>query len=276
MKLVKKILLILLVVIVVFVVFRNPIIKAGIQIGARAAVGLGIEIDKFNLGLSSVEMKGLKVHNPSGFKDKVMVDIPLVYVKCDVFSFLTSKPHIYDIKFHLREFSVIKNEKGEVNINSLKTVKKAQSQEKKKEEPSVKKPSEPITLIVDNLALKVEKVTYKDYSQGEVKVQEYNINLDEKHENIANLNAVVGLILVRTLAKTNIAALASIDLGPVSNLVGSSMKMATEALGKTTEAIDQTTEKTKEALDEATGTLKGVSEGLKDSTESLKGIFKKQ
>ena len=42
---------------------------------------------------------------------------------------------------------------------------------------------------IDNLALKIEKVTYISYDRnGNAATKEFNINLDERYRNIKNLD----------------------------------------------------------------------------------------
>ena len=69
---------------VIFILFigRNTIIKASIENGTRIVTGLKLTMKSLNIGVMNtlVGIKDIKLHNPKGFKDKVMLDMPEIYV----------------------------------------------------------------------------------------------------------------------------------------------------------------------------------------------------
>ncbi|MDB4349489.1 hypothetical protein OAA99_00885, partial [Omnitrophica bacterium] len=110
-------------------------------------------------------------------------------------------------------------------------------------------------------------------------VQEFNINIDEKYENITNPYALVSLIIVKSLAGTTIARLADIDLRglqtTISDTFATAGEAATEAAAqaevalkesaqKTNAAARQAAKKTEEAAKEAAASIKKTTEELKD------------
>jgi len=253
-----NILIIVLIVIAVVVVGRNIFIKFTIEQAVGIATGLPLKIGSFHVGLFKPEIiiKDFQLQNPKGYQDRVMLDVPEIYVHYVPGSFLKGKVHLKEIRFHMREFLVVKNEDGTSNLDTLKAIQKPKEGAKKGEKKDSKEKKS--KLVVDNLSLKVDKVVFKDYKNPDnPKVKEYNINLDEQHEDIKSLNAVIGVIVVKTLAKTTIASLTNFDLGSVSSMFSGSLGSTTEAAGKMVGDTKETTKKI-----------------LIDTTKSIKGLFK--
>lgn len=256
MKAVGRILFILVLILGALFLLKDIIVKNAVTVGTQAVTGMKLDIERLNLSVSKalIDIQGIKLHNPGHYPDPVMVNIPSVYVDVDLQKAIKGNIHVEALKLYLKEFIIVKNKNGKVNINELKAVADSKS---KGDKPAAKdggpeKKGEAPKITVDSLHLRLDKVIYKDYSQGgEPVVKEYNINLDENHENIKSLEAVIGLIVIKAVTKTNIAALANIDLQGLQSVV-------TDTLGKTAEVATQ-------ALDKTTDTLKGTAEKLKDT-----------
>ena len=208
---------------------KNVIAKSAVEGIVKKVTGLNLTMKSLNIGIikTLVEIRTLKIYNPRGFKDRVMVDAPEIFVDYDLQALFKGKVHIEEMRFHLKELIVVKNEEGEVNINYLKPApsKKAEKNEKKK--GSAQKMTLP-DIRIDRLHLRIGKVIYKDYTGGgEPLVQEYDIRLDETHHDISNPSALVGLIVAKAIMNTSISQLADLDMkGLMSNFdfAGTNMK----------------------------------------------------
>lgn len=250
MKIIKRILMGLVILIALLVIFRNPLIKMGVSAGMKAVVGMKLDIQKLdlNLGKSLIHIEDIKLYNPKDFPDPLMADVGKIYVDVGLAQFLKGQILIKDLQFDLKEFVVVKNKDGEVNLDRLKAVADSQDKEgePKAEKPETKKGDAP-EVNIENLHLKIGKVVFKDYSKGtEPSVKEFVLNLDEKHQDIKNLNAVVSLIVVKVLTKTTIGQLTNIDISGLQDIVGGTLQGvvggATQTLGTTTDVLKGTTE----------------------------------
>ena len=216
-----------LVLLAIFVLGRNVIAKAGIEGGVEYATGLPLKIGGMDIGLSTsaIGLKNIKLYNPKKFPDRVMIDVPDVYVHYNLGDILKKNYHFPEIRLDLKELVVVRNKEGEVNLDSLKPAQKE----------GVQGPSAPMPKFqIDHLKLKIGKVVYKDYSQGpEPSIKEFPINIEEEYANINNIQGFVSLIVVRALAKTSVAQLANFD---VKNLQFSVSKTLSglKSLGKGT------------------------------------------
>jgi len=254
-KMAKKIGIILLVILVVVVVLglaKDMIIKTAVSGGVKAVTGLKLQIKSLKVGILNplIDIKEMRLFNPPNFTDKVMIDIPEIYVDYDLGALFKNKVHLETLRLDLKELVVIKNKDGELNLDSLKVVKEGKEEKQAPKEEAKKEASK---IQIDDLSLKIGKVIYKDYSKGGApQVKEFNVNINEQHKNITDPKALVSLIIVKALAKTTIASLANFDMGSLQD-------QAAQAMGKATEALKG---------------IKGTSPGtVEEATEGIKKLF---
>lgn len=262
----KKIFLWIVIIAAVLFFGRNVIAKMAVEQGTRAVTGLPLSLGKLDLNFDKtfVEIFNLKLSNPPGFEDDVMLSMPEILVDYDLPAIFKGKVHLEELTVNLDQFVVIKNSKGELNLDSLKAVQQSKKAETGKTEPTKKGGAAP-QVGIDKLSLKVGKVIFKDYSKGGAPVvKEFKINLNEHYDNITNLNAVVSLIVVKALSKTTVAALANFDVndlqGSLSNVTDASKQLASGLSGKAGEKSPEA----KEAVEEATAAIGSAAKNLKN------------
>lgn len=214
----KKIAIFFLIVLIIFVglmLGRNILAKALIGSAVKSISGVGVEIKGLDIGLfkTALSINGLKLVNPQGYQETLMMDMPQVYVDYDLGAILKGKIHLEHLILDLREFVVVKNAQGKVNIESLQALQPKNSGNAKMPE-----------LKIDLLELKIGKVIYLDYSQGRVQTREFKININEKYVNITDPLAFGSLIVTKALMNTTISSLTGIDLKPLIKSTGSLLK----------------------------------------------------
>ena len=220
--------------IVLLVLSKNLLAKALVENGVRLATGLSLKIEKFDFSLTkgTIKIENLELLNPRGFPDRTMIKMPKIGVGLDWPGLFKGKVRLRELSLFLQEFTVVKNQKGEVNLNALKAVSgngKSREKGKKPEKKNGKAPEFGIEL----LNLRVDRVVFKDYSKGvSPSVKEFNINLRESYSKVPNLYFVTSLIVVKTLTRTTISNLTQIDLtnlqGTISDRLALSKKFASE------------------------------------------------
>lgn len=239
----KKILVILAIVLVVLFLSKDFIVSTIITTSVVSFADLPVDVKSVKVGIfkSTVEIEGFKLYNPKKiFKDRVMADIPQLYIDYDIGSLLTGTKHLRTVRLNLKEFDVIKNENGELNLDSLKAI------ESKRGGPSgIKKD---FKFKIDVLELKIGKVVYKDYSKGAPPlVKEFEIGLNERYENITNPYAFASLVVFKALANTSISQLANFDLRPLKDVsydaIINATKVVSDAAG---EAVKKAAESIKD------------------------------
>ena len=267
MKKMKTILLIFVAILVVLFLGKNAIANMAVSRGVKAITGLTLNIKSLSVGVfrSALGIKELTLFNPSGFKEKVMVDMPELYVNYDLGAFLKGKVHLEEVRLNLKELTVIKNEKGQLNLDSLKVV---QAQKEQKGPSQRKEKAKAPEIRIDLLELSIGKVIYKDYSRGTPpQVTEFDVNIREKYENISNPYVLGSLILTRALFKTQIARLANFDVRGLETGLTDAVKKYSGAL---TDTVSKTAFTTKGMGKEVAGSAK---QAVGDTADALKKIF---
>ncbi|MFA5147568.1 MAG: hypothetical protein WC491_00410 [Candidatus Omnitrophota bacterium] len=229
----KKILIVVAALVIALFLAKDFVAGTIFTSGVRAFTDLPASVKSMKVGVfkSVVDINGFKVYNPkSAFKDRVMLDMPALFIDYDLGSMLTGTKHIRKMKLELNEFYVVKNAGGELNLDSLKGIQsKASGSQGAKQDMKFK---------IDVLELKIGKVIYKDYTKGaEPFVKEFNIGLDERYENIDNPYAFASLVVFKALANTGIASLTNFDIGSLKDTASGALSTATDAVNKATEGI---------------------------------------
>jgi len=244
-------------------VFKDLIIKSAVEKGVEMATGLRMSIGSLGVGIikSAVSMKGLILYNPKGFEDEVMLIMPEIYVDYDPVSIMKGKVHLRQVRLYLKELTVVKNEKGELNLNALNVV-KAIKESRRPQDGAGKMPE----IQIDDLRLKADKAVYKDYSSGSPpSVREFAVYLDERYTNIRDPYSLVSLIIVRTLNNTAISGLAGFDIKSLSNTVSGTIAAAKNVAARAAGAAGA-----------AGSAIKKTAEEIKKATEGLGKAFKLQ
>jgi len=260
----KKVGIVVGIIVVIFVlllVFKNILIKMAVEQVTKKATGLELTIGNMDVSFlaSKVDVMDMRLLNPGGFPDKVMIDVPKLFVDVEFASLFRPRKHVKTLELNLNELMVERNKERKLNLDALTALgQKKQEGKKPAEEKEAKKEGKATQVVIDKLILKIGKVTYKDYSRGETPfTKTFNVGINEVYRNVTDLNALVKLIIVRALEGTMIAQLANFDLGSLKTDVGEILRTGvsgvTEAgqkeLGTTTD------EATKELEEEATKSL---------------------
>ncbi|MHC4454820.1 MAG: DUF748 domain-containing protein, partial [Planctomycetota bacterium] len=268
----RKIIIIPAIVFAVLIVLffgKNMIIKTSVTTGVKAMTGLKLSIRSMNVGIFKTLMgiNELQLHNPDGFEDDLMMDLPEIYVDYNLGAFMGGKVHLEEVRLNLKEFLVVKNADGELNLDSLRVVKEAEGEEVEKDDGKKEKTEMP-DLQIDLLEMKIGKVIYKDYTKGTPpKERVFNVNIDERHENITDPQSFVRLIVLKALKNTTIASLTNFDLGKLQSGISGAVKKTTEmAHGAKDKAIEAGKNMVNDTAEETVGK---AAEAGKDAGEKI-------
>ena len=248
----------ILVLLAALYVSRNLLVKALLVKGVKSATGLTLTIDHIDVGIlrTYINVKNMKLYNPPEFEDKLMIDLPEIFCNYSFGALLKRKIYLEEMRINLKEFIVVKNSDGAVNLDSLKVVEnktdEPSKEEASREEPTKEKQSG--GLQIDVFELKIGTVLYKDYSKGEKPdVKTYPLNINERFEDITDVSVLWSVILTKALIKTAIPALVNFPIDLFKNTAGGVLKgatnlafeggeMALRTVGKTVEGTGKTLE----------------------------------
>jgi len=214
MNKIVKTLIVVVAVLAVLTVAKNGITQAVMTSAISGAAHVPTHIGSVNLSLlkASIRVKDLKLSNPSGFPEKLMLHIPQIFIDFNPGALFKGKAHFEEVRLELRDLVVIKNKEGKVNVDTVKPTpgQKKESQEKAKDASRGKPPK----LHIDKLVISIGRVTYKDYSAGgEPVVQNFDINIQDRvYENITDPTQVVSLLMFEALTRTSLSSLVNLDI----------------------------------------------------------------
>lgn len=257
----KRIALILLGVGAVLFLGKGQIAKAAVAGGVKAVTGLRLEIRRLEVGVFQprVLVTGMKLHNPRGYPERIMADVPEFFVEYDLPAFFTGKVHLRELRLDFKELVVVKNRDGRTNLDSLRAVQKAKGEPAGR--AAGKKPGKALAYRIDTLRLRVGRVIYKDHSRGEPPtVREFAVNIDEQYHNITSPVGLGSIILTRALVKTTVASLANLDLGAIDDQTRRALKMPAGLLGTSVHKAEEVAGDAAEALRGIFGQREGARE----------------
>lgn len=275
MKILGKIVGLLIVVLVVLVLARNVVVKAAVENGVKIVTGMPLSMGKLDLNFqkSFIDIENLAVKNPSGFHDTSLVEIPKIFVAYGLRDILGGKVHLRELEFNMKQFTVVKNEKGELNLDRLKALQGTQKTPAQTTKPETKAPAKAMPIQIDTMRLKIGKVVYADYSGKNPSTKEFLINLDESFQNITDLNSVVRLIVLKAMMSSGIANLVNFDIGGLQgSLTGafnSSTEFATQTAMKGLDALKTAAANPNAIADQAGGVLKGTSGAVQNTAKDV-------
>jgi len=275
----KKSLIVIISIVAVLAAFsfiKDLVIKTSVEKGVEIVTGLPLKIQSLKVGIMKTfaGIKGLTLYNPKGYPDKEMLNMPEIYVDYNLPDIIKGKVHLEEVLIDLKQFTVIKNKNGELNLDSLKVV----QDRKEDRKPAGGKDKAP-EIQVDDLRLKIGKVIYKDYSKGRVPVvKEFNVNLNERYKNIRDPYSLVSLIVVKALMNTTIANLSGFDLkglrGTISDTLAGAQKIAAETAAEAREKMEEAAERAREAREQSKKIMEDTRKTLQKSSEDLKNALK--
>jgi len=257
--------IVLVVVVVVLLLGRNFAHKTGVQSGVKKSLGMKLAISKINVGLfrSDIRVEGLTVYNPEGFEGELLADLPLIFVDYELGPMFKDKIHLSEVELNLKELVVVRNKKGEVNLNRLKAVAAG-----RRETPAEKAPEKKREMKIDRLVLTIDRVKFVDYSAaGGPKVLEIRIGVD--HEEFTNLSSVDDI--VRVVALRTIVSAGLTDIGiTVEDLVAGLADVRSEEMRMLEELDERGREALEEVDEEVKARLEEAEEKAEDFLEKLK------
>jgi hypothetical protein len=102
-------------------VCKDTIIRLLTQRKIRQETGMNVEIGEMRLGLasSSLLIRNFRIYNTPEFGGGVFLNIPEIFVQMDPEKSSANGLRFKELHFNLAELNVVKNRKGELNVDSI-------------------------------------------------------------------------------------------------------------------------------------------------------------
>jgi hypothetical protein len=199
------------------------------------------------------------LYNPETFSDRVMLDVPEIFVVYSLRDISRGDIHFREMRLSLKECVVVKDRYGELNVSSLKFF----GNDRGREGPP--KAWDVSRMRIDSLRLEIGRAIYKDYSQGATPaVKVFDIDINERFENISDLYALGRLIFLRSLTHTSIPILSNLNVEDLGTAVG-------VVVGKSGEVLKTTGGLAKDSVTGVGQAIQGVGGLLLNPGEDGKG-----
>lgn len=173
---------------IIFFLTLNLLARKSVEVAVAKVTGFPLEIGSMNVGLfsSKIDVRDIKLKNPSGYEDPVFANLPRLYVAYQLPSLVSGNNHIYDLLIELNEIVVVKKAGGESNVVKLKQ--------------AVSSGKGSTKYQIDLLRVRFAgDVLIKDYTRGKPTERRITLNLSRDYKDIANSTDVTRLVLMTIL-----------------------------------------------------------------------------
>lgn len=205
----KKILIVFLLAALLGAIFISfnfeKALKFTIRQVCQNTFGAKVKIDNLSLDTSQkvISIENARIYNPAGFGDEPLIDIERLVVDYDLSEIFKSKIKLNLVVFQVRSCTIIKNSRGELNIDSLKNVRK-----RRKILESGKDISKRFLTEIEIFSLSLNRVISKIYraNSNRPKVKIYNVEIKNKiYKDVPGARQLVFLILAESVKHTAIS-----------------------------------------------------------------------
>ena len=174
---------------VLLAVFVSPwMIQGSVQSRLSKATGLSVNIGSahFKLTQPNFWIKDMQLLNPKGFPAAPLAQIEEATGQYSRASFLLGQPRFKKIRITFKEFRLMRNEKGELNL------------------PKLTAPVSSNT-VIGELELNLNTVTYTDLSSGQPVQQTFNLGLTNSiFRNVKGIPGIIEILGWEILKRTGV------------------------------------------------------------------------
>ena len=208
----KKIILVLLAVIILMVVFRDSLIKVGLEYALTQAMGAETKVGSFHLGITKpvVEINNLKIYNPRNFINEPLLNISKIALEYEPAALMRRQLYISEMTIRMDQLIIAINNAGGINVDHLKIA----------HPPKDQKPAEIAPFKVTKLTLTVGKVVTKNYANtADTAMTTLDLGMREHvYKNINSFTRLVECVLVDTMKAAGVKGAQIYGEGLLNNL----------------------------------------------------------
>lgn len=188
------------------------------------AIGARVSVSRFYINLYPVKLGlyGIKIHNPKGFREPVLVAIPEIYFDMDPLGILKGLIHVREVRINIEEITIEKNAQGKINLNEL-IQKLNQSKKDAKQQGQAPAPGSPppsenkgpgkqkaahkVRTQVDKVMVSIGKARYVDTAKEKAVERSLSVNIQNfQLQNVTDPASVTEQIVVMMLKKLGLMA----------------------------------------------------------------------
>lgn len=201
-----------------FLVIKHYKIDKLIAYELQQELGVKVTIEEVVVSplVNHLSARGITVYNPAGFEEEELAYISSIDIAFDLIDVIRRvKPNVYLFIMDLERLNVIKNKKGQVNIEQLHPFGKIRPEE------------DTAPFYFDVMLLSVNEVYYIDYSESNKKTSKYVIGMeDQVFLKVIDEDDLIRLIVYKAIQNTNIGKMVHLRIIPVISGVSETVSSA--------------------------------------------------
>ena len=169
--------------------FLSPwVAQAVIQRQLSKTTGLSVNLGNVHFSVTGprFSIKDLQFSNPQGFPSAPLAQISEVKARYSPFSVLLGRPHFKKLQVTFKEFRLMRNEKGVLNLPSVRLATGGGAN-------------------IDELELTLVPLTYTDLSSGQPTQKTFDIDLIKSvYRNVRGISGILEILNFEILKRTGV------------------------------------------------------------------------
>ena len=207
MKKFTKIILIVVASVLALGFLKDGIVQVTLETAISKFLPVSVHVGRTRASFikSTIELKAVKVSNVHGFPEKLLADIPFIFIQYEPGGLAKHMAHFQKIQLDLKELTVVKNKEGKLNVEAFKSP---------KQDAKASSKQSSATLKIDTLVLSIGRVVYKDYSGlGQPSTQTFEIQMkDRTYHNINNPTVIASLVMTEVISRSALSRITNLDI----------------------------------------------------------------
>lgn len=216
------------------------------------AVGVKVSVSRFSFHPYPLKLGlyGIKIHNPPGFKEKVLADVPEIYFEVNPLAILKGKIHVREVRLSIEDIAIERNAQGKINLNEMIRLLNEKQKAAAKPKPSQPAPaprdpqtppapekpkSKPkqIPVTVDRVLVNLGDARFVESGKSSVSEKRIKLNVrDFELKNVTDPASVTEQIVVMILKKMGLMAV-NAQLGDVQKNLENQARVIADQIQQT-------------------------------------------
>jgi hypothetical protein len=186
----------ILIVFAVVIVFRDALIKTGLEKGINRLVGQKLNVESIETNLFSTDFKAinLSVYNPSGYTETLLLEMPEFFANIELLDIIKGLIHFSELTINIKQINVEKDKSGVLNTDHFKAV-------EKKDKTEVTNGNKQQDFLVNKLTITIGTIKYKDNTKNPPLDKEYNVNMTKTFVDVSSAEQIVSEIKTEVFNK---------------------------------------------------------------------------
>lgn len=190
------------------------------------AVGVKVSVNRFSFRPYPLRLGlyGIKIHNPPGFKEKTLADVPELYFEADPLALFKGKIHVREVRLAVEDIAIERNAQGKINLNEMLRLLNEKQKAAQKQTPGQApaprdpgpespRPSPPkpkarrVPILVDKVIVSIGDARYVESGKPEVQEKRIHVNVrNAELKNVTDPASVTEQIAILILKKVGLLA----------------------------------------------------------------------